>query len=356
MSARTRPDLDAIPGYIPGRSFPGAIKLASNETTAGPLPSVVAAIADAAAGANRYPDNQSAALVDALSGFLGVPATDIAVGCGSVALCEELVQITCNAGDEVVFGWRSFEAYPIVTLVAGATAVRVPLTSDDVHDLDAMAAAVTDRTRLMFVCNPNNPTGTVVDSDHLNRFLDAIPEHILIVLDEAYFEYTDRAIDGVAISRSRPNVVVLRTFSKAYGLAGLRVGYAVGSPSIITAMKKVHTAFSVSSVAQSAAIASLAASDELLARTESVVTERARLQVALREQGFHVPDSSANFVWIPLGEASGDFSAASTEAGVIIRAYGDDGVRITVGDPHENDAFLQFSAAAASRFAPATTG
>ncbi|KQU07629.1 aminotransferase [Rhodococcus sp. Leaf7] len=355
MTARTRLDLDAIPGYIPGRSFPGAIKLASNETTAGPLPSVVAAIAEAAAGVNRYPDNQSTQLVEALADFLGVASTSVAAGCGSVALCQELVQITCNAGDEVVFGWRSFEAYPIVTLVAGATAVRVPLTDDDVHDLDAMAAAVTDRTRLMFVCNPNNPTGTVVDAAALDRFLDAVPDHILVVLDEAYFEYTDRTIDGVEIGRTRPNVVVLRTFSKAYGLAGLRVGYAVGAPSIITSMKKVHTAFSVSSVAQSAAIASLAASDELLARTATVTSERSRLRDTLRGFGFHVPDSSANFVWIPLGASSGDFSAASTEAGVIVRAYGDDGVRITVGDPHENDAFLEFASAAAEQFAPVTS-
>ena len=350
MTARTRPDLDAIPGYIPGRTVAGAIKLASNETTAGPLPSVRDAIADAAAGVNRYPDNAATALTDALADFLDVPSPNVVVGCGSVSLCQELVQATCSAGDEVVFGWRSFEAYPIVTLVAGATAVRVPLTDDDVHDLDAMAAAVTDRTRLMFVCNPNNPTGTVVDPADLDRFLDTVPEHVLVVLDEAYFEYTDRRIDGVEVGRTRPNVMVLRTFSKAYGLAGLRVGYGVGAPSVVTAMKKVHTAFSVSSVAQSAAIASLAASDELLSRTEIVVAERARLRDGLREVGYQVADSFANFVWLPLGAASGTFSADATDARILVRAYGDDGVRVTVGDPHENDAFLDFAAAAATRY------
>ena len=350
MTARTRPDLDAIPGYIPGRTVAGAIKLASNETTAGPLPSVRDAIADAAAGVNRYPDNAATALTDALADFLVVPSANVVVGCGSVSLCQELVQATCSAGDEVVFGWRSFEAYPIVTLVAGATAVRVPLTDDDVHDLDAMAAAVTDRTRLMFVCNPNNPTGTVVDPADLDRFLDTVPEHVLVVLDEAYFEYTDRRIDGVEVGRTRPNVMVLRTFSKAYGLAGLRVGYGVGAPSVVTAMKKVHTAFSVSSVAQSAAIASLAASDELLSRTEIVVAERARLRDGLREVGYQVADSFANFVWLPLGAASGRFSADATDARILVRAYGDDGVRVTVGDPHENDAFLDFAAAAATRY------
>lgn len=350
MTARTRPDLDAIPGYIPGRTVPGAIKLASNETTAGPLPSVREAIAEAAAGVNRYPDNAATALTDALSGFLDVPAANVVVGCGSVSLCQELVQATCSPGDEVIFGWRSFEAYPIVTLVAGATAVRVPLTDDDVHDLGAMAAAVTDRTRLMFVCNPNNPTGTVVDPADLDRFLDAVPEHVLVVLDEAYFEYTDRRIDGVEVGRTRPNVMVLRTFSKAYGLAGLRVGYGVGAPSVVTAMKKVHTAFSVSSVAQSAAVASLAASDELLARTELVIAERARLRDALRGSGYRVADSFANFVWLPLAEASGAFSAEATDARILVRAYGDDGVRITVGDPHENDAFLEFAATVADRY------
>ncbi|MBT1191361.1 histidinol-phosphate transaminase [Rhodococcoides kroppenstedtii] len=350
MTARTRPDLDAIPGYIPGRTVAGAIKLASNETTAGPLPSVRDAIADAVAGVNRYPDNAATALTDALADFLDVPSANVVVGCGSVSLCQELVQATCSAGDEVVFGWRSFEAYPIVTLVAGATAVRVPLTDDDVHDLDAMAAAVTDRTRLMFVCNPNNPTGTVVDPADLDRFLDTVPEHVLVVLDEAYFEYTDRRIDGVEVGRTRPNVMVLRTFSKAYGLAGLRVGYGVGAPSVVTAMKKVHTAFSVSSVAQSAAIASLAASDELLSRTEIVVAERARLRDGLREVGYQVADSFANFVWLPLGAASGTFSADATDARILVRAYGDDGVRVTVGDPHENDAFLDFAAAAATRY------
>lgn len=350
MTARTRPDLDAIPGYIPGRTVAGAIKLASNETTAGPLPSVRDAIAEAAAGVNRYPDNAATALTDALADFLDVPSANVVVGCGSVSLCQELVQATCSAGDEVVFGWRSFEAYPIVTLVAGATAVRVPLTDDDVHDLDAMAAAVTDRTRLMFVCNPNNPTGTVVDPADLDRFLDTVPEHVLVVLDEAYFEYTDRRIDGVEVGRTRPNVMVLRTFSKAYGLAGLRVGYGVGASSVVTAMKKVHTAFSVSSVAQSAAIASLAASDELLSRTEIVVAERARLRDGLREAGYQVADSFANFVWLPLGAASGRFSADATDARILVRAYGDDGVRVTVGDPHENDAFLDFAAAAATRY------
>ncbi|NLG55009.1 MAG: aminotransferase class I/II-fold pyridoxal phosphate-dependent enzyme, partial [Rhodococcus sp.] len=189
MTPRTRPDLAAIPAYIPGKTFPGAIKLASNETTHGPLPSVRGAVADAFANANRYPDNGSAQLRSALAAFLDMPVESIACGCGSVTLCQELVQATCAEGDEVIFAWRSFEAYPVVTQVAGAVAVTVPLTADQAHDLPAMAGAVTDRTRLIFVCNPNNPTGRALGADELERFLDAVPTHIVVVLDEAYFEY-----------------------------------------------------------------------------------------------------------------------------------------------------------------------
>ncbi|MDZ7932941.1 MAG: histidinol-phosphate transaminase [Rhodococcus sp. (in: high G+C Gram-positive bacteria)] len=347
MTARIRPDLDAIPAYVPGRTFPGAIKLASNETTQGPLPSVRDAIAEAVGGVNRYPDNRATALVESLAKKLGVATENVAVGSGSVSLCQEVVQITCGPGDEVLFAWRSFEAYPIVTSVAGATPVLVPLTADHVHDLDAMLAAITDRTRLIFVCNPNNPTGTVVQRDKLDAFLDAVPSNILVVLDEAYFEYTRPAAgnhtDGVELARGRRNVIVLRTFSKAYGLAGLRVGYAVADPEVITALSKVRIAFAVSSVAQQAAVASLEASAELLARTDALIAERDRVRDALVAGGYDVGASQSNFVWLPLAERSGEFAAAAAEQGVLLRAYGNDGVRVTIGDPHENDAFLKFA-------------
>ncbi|NIL78382.1 putative phenylalanine aminotransferase [Rhodococcus sp. B10] len=352
VTARIRTDLDAIPAYVPGRNFPGAIKLASNETTQGPLPSVRDAIADAVANVNRYPDILSTALVAELARMLNVEPENVAAGNGSVALCQEVVQITCNPGDEVVFAWRSFEAYPIIARVAGATPVEVPLDENHVHDLDAMLAAITDRTRVVFVCNPNNPSGTVVTRSALEKFLDAVPAHVLVVLDEAYFEYArenpeGEYTDGVELARGRRNVLVLRTFSKAYGLAGLRVGYAVGDPSIITALGKVRIAFAVNSVAQQAALASLAAKDGLLARTDTLVVERERVRTALIEMGYDVAHSDANFVFMPLGDRSGAFAAAAAEAGVILRAYGNDGVRITIGDPHENDAFLKYAAAAA---------
>ncbi|MDI9893346.1 histidinol-phosphate transaminase [Rhodococcus sp. IEGM 1381] len=348
MTAHIRPDLDAIPAYIPGRSFPGAIKLASNETTQGPLPSVHAAISEAVGGVNRYPDIRATALVESLAKKLGVATENVAAGNGSVALCQEVVQITCGPGDEVLFAWRAFEAYPIITRVAGATPVQVPLTADHVHDLDAMLAAITDRTRLIFVCNPNNPTGTVVRRAELEAFLDAVPSNILVVLDEAYFEYTRPAadgdhVDGVELARGRRNVIVLRTFSKAYGLAGLRVGYAVADPDVITALSKVRIAFAVSTIAQQAALSSLEASAELLARTDALIVERDRVRDALVAGGFDVGTSQSNFVWLPLAERSGEFASAAAEQGLLLRAYGNDGVRVTIGDPHENDAFLKFA-------------
>jgi histidinol-phosphate aminotransferase len=352
VSARIRPDLESIPAYVAGRSQAGLVKLASNETTLGPLPAVAKAIAEAAEQVNRYPDNGAGELRAALAKFLGVEVANVAVGCGSVALCQELVQITCAAPtDEVLFAWRSFEAYPIVTQIGNARAVQVPLTAGYAHDLDAMAAAVTEHTKLIFVCNPNNPTGTAYGRAELVRFLDAVPDHILVVLDEAYYEYTridpagDDRPDGVAIGRDRANVLVLRTFSKAYGLAGLRVGYAVGDPEVITALLKVHIPFSVNRLAQVAAIASLEARHELLDRTDHVIAERNRMREALLAAGYTVPPSEANFFWLPLGADSAAFGEASAAAGVLVRPYGVDGVRVTAGDPHENDLFLAFATA-----------
>ena len=218
----------------------------------------------------------------------------IAVGCGSVSLCQQLIQITATAGDEVLFGWRSFEIYPLQVRLAGATPVQVPLT-EHTFDLDAMLAAVTERTRLIFVCNPNNPTSTVVDPDALVRFVEAVPPHILIAIDEAYVEYIRDGLlpDSLALVRDHANVVVLRTFSKAYGLAGLRVGYAAGHPDLITALDKAYVPFTATSISQAAAIASLDAADELLARTDAVVAERGAGQRRAARRRIHpavVPD------------------------------------------------------------------
>nr|WP_090278313.1 histidinol-phosphate transaminase [Mycolicibacterium komanii]CRL73726.1 putative aminotransferase [Mycolicibacterium komanii] len=344
MNVRLRPELADLPAYTPGRTVPGAIKIASNETVHPPLPSVRAAIEDAIGNINRYPDNGYVELRERLAKHVNFAPEHISVGCGSVSLCQQLIQITSTVGDEVLFGWRSFEIYPLQVRTAGATPVPVPLT-DHTHDLDAMLAAITDRTRLIFVCNPNNPTGTVVAPDALARFVAAVPPHIVIALDEAYVEYIRDPMvpDSFGLVRSHPNLVVLRTFSKAYGLAGLRVGYAVGDPDLITALGKVYVPFTATSVSQAAAIASLDAADELLERTDAVVAERVRVTDALRAAGYTVPDSQANFVWLPLQGRAQEFAEASADNRIIVRPYGDDGVRVTVAATHENDAFLEFA-------------
>jgi histidinol-phosphate aminotransferase len=338
----TRADLANLPDYVPGRSVPGAIKLASNEVPYGPLPGVVEAVAEAAATMHRYPDMGVVALREALGGRLGVDPARIATGCGSVALAEHLATATCLEGDEIVFSWRSFEAYPIIAAVAAATAVRVPNTAEHGHDLDAMAAAITDRTRLILVCNPNNPTGTALRTAELTTFLDAVPAHVLVVLDEAYREFvTDPDVpDGLATFGDRPNVAVLRTLSKAWGLAGLRIGYLVAQPEVAAAVRKVITPFSTSGVAQAAALAALKADTEMRRRADLVVAERERVEAAVRSFRPDAPPTQANFVWLPLGDQATAFAASCEEAGVIVRAFAGDGVRVTIGTAEENDAFL----------------
>ncbi len=342
MAVRFRADLDQFPEYVPGRSIPGVLKLASNEVWAGPLPSVVAAISAAAAGVNRYPDNGVATLVDRLSARLDIPGSQLTVGAGSVALCQQLVQASCGPDDEVLFAWRSFEAYPIISQIHGARPRTVPLRGDHTHDLPAMLEAITPATRLVFVCNPNNPTGTAMRRDELVSFLDAVPDDVLVALDEAYHEFvTDPAVpDGVALGRRRGNLAVLRTFSKAYGLAGLRVGYCVAPEPITTALHKVALPFSVNSLAQVAALASLDAEDELLARCAEVSAERDRVRAELLAMGYPVAQSQANFVWLPLGEQATAFTGHCLDHKIVIRPFAGEGVRITISEAGENDAFL----------------
>jgi len=252
MSAvSVRPDLDELPPYVPGRFAAGAIKLSSNEVPGGPLPSVLSAITAAAQAGNRYPDMACVELTHALAQRLGVDEQHVVVGCGSVSLCTQVVQAFCSDGDEVVFAWRSFEAYPILVHVVGAVPVQVPLTAEFGHDLDAMLAAITPRTRVVFLCSPNNPTGTVLRRSELMRFLDAVPAHVVVVLDEAYTEFVrdPKIPDGVSLATARENLVVLRTFSRAFGLAGLRVGYGYAPTEIAAAIRKVSVPFSVSTLA-----------------------------------------------------------------------------------------------------------
>ena len=348
---RLSPNLHGIPLYKPGKPAQGgdggpAYKLSSNENPYPPLPGVVEAAVAAAGSLNRYPDLGCTELTAELAARFGVPAAHIATGTGSVGVAQSLIQATAGPGDEVVYAWRSFEAYPIIVQISGATSVQVPLTADGRHDLDAMLAAITERTRLVFVCNPNNPTGTVVHRAELERFLDAVPADVLVVLDEAYNEFVrdPEVPDGVELYRDRPNVCVLRTFSKAYGLAGLRVGFAVAHEPVAEALRKTAVPFGVSQLAQDAAVASLRAEAALLERVEALVAERTRVVAALVEQGWTPNETQANFVWLPLGDRAADFAAACTAAGVVVRPFQGDGVRVTIGETEGNDLFLETAA------------
>ena len=330
-----RPDLESLPAYVPGARNERAIKLSSNECAEEPLPSVQEAMSRALATMNRYPDMGAVELRAALARHLGVDEAQVAVGTGSSALCQQLVTAAAGPGDEVVFPWRSFEAYPIFAQIAGAMPVAVPLTADHRVDLPALAAAVTQDTKLVFVCNPNNPTGTTVTDAEFAAFMASVPEDVLVALDEAYFEYNRAADTPVAtdVITRYPNVVGLRTFSKAYGLAGARVGYAFGPRAIIEALNKVAVPFSVSSVAQVAALASLDAQDELHARVDATVAERSRIVEKLG-----LSESQANFVWLPReGQDLADRLAAE---GVLVRVF-PEGIRVTVTNAEETDALLE---------------
>ena len=345
LSPRFRPVLDTVPAYKPGKvpvaASGQAHKLSSNESPFGPLPSVLGVIAEACNDVNRYPDNGAEALTMAIAERFAVPADHVAVGAGSVGVLKQIMEAVSDPGAEILYAWRSFEAYPPLADLAGASSVRVPLLNET-HDLAAMAQQITPQTRLILVCNPNNPTGTVVRERELVDFLDQVPSDCLVVLDEAYQQYIrdPRVPDGIDLYRDRPNVAVLRTFSKAYGLAGLRVGFMIGHSPVAEAVRKTMLTFTVNSVAQSAAIASLAAEDELFERVETVVKERDRVSAALRAGGWTVPESEANFVWLRLGEHTTAFAEACEAAGIAVRPFAGEGARISLGTTAANDAFL----------------
>ncbi|MEV4003960.1 histidinol-phosphate transaminase [Actinomadura sp. NPDC049753] len=342
---RFRSVLDRFVAYKPGKVVVSpegrSFKLSSNESPHGPLPSVVEAIGEAARNINRYPDNNATALTEAIASFCGVPADHVAVGCGSVGMTQMLLEAVAEPGAEVVYAWRSFEAYPLLVSLSGATSVQVPLR-DETHDLRAMADAITENTRLVFVCNPNNPTGTAVGRAEIEELLDRVPADCLVVLDEAYREYVrdDDVPDGLTLYGDRPNLAILRTFSKAYGLAGLRIGYLVAHPLVAGSIRKTFLPFSVNSVAQAAGIASLDATDELMERVEGTVKERDRVRAALLADGWTVPPTEANFVWLRLGDRTMEFSAACDAQGVSVRPFDGEGARVSIGSPEENDAFL----------------
>ncbi|GAA2909021.1 histidinol-phosphate aminotransferase [Microbacterium keratanolyticum] len=336
---RIRPEIAALPPYRQGKpAGADAFKLSSNENPFDPLPSVVDVLARQTP-MNRYPDATAAALRTRLGERYGVAPDAVHVASGSVSILYQFVLAAASVGDEVIYAWRSFEAYPGLPLVAGATGVPVPLLPDSRHDLDAMADAVTDRTRAIIVCTPNNPTGPIVTSAEFAAFVEKVPSDVLILLDEAYSEFVTApdAVDGLAerVFEKHPNVVVLRTFSKAFGLAGLRVGYAIGHPSVLDAARTTAIPLSVTSAAELAAIASLDAEDELRDRVAVIVERRTELVAGLRAQGWDVPDAQGNFVWLPAGEQTMAVAEAFDAAGLIVRPFAGDGLRISVGE-HES--------------------
>ena len=350
---RVRPAVDALPAYKPGKAaeqaerehnIAGAIKLASNENPYPPPAAVVEAVAEACRGGNLYCDHRATAVREALADRLDLAVEQITVGAGSVALLYQLATAYIDPGDEVVTPWISFEAYPISVQTMGGTLVRVPLTGSHAFDLDAVAGAVTECTKLVFLATPNNPTGTAVSTAAVARLVERVPTDVVVLVDEAYREFADPALgDPVADLLPRfANVAVARTFSKAYGLASLRVGYVMAHPEITSAIDKCLIPFNVNGLAQAAALAALGddAAEEARANIDAIRVERGRVAAALTDDGWDIPDAQANFVWIHLGDRTDEACIALEQRGVVVRPFSGVGVRVTIGTPAQNDRFL----------------
>lgn len=353
-----RPVFNTLPSYAAGKP-PAPVegltqyKLSSNENPLGPVPEVARILAEFAT-VHRYPDPLSTALRQKLSARLGVDADDIVTGAGSLGALNQILKTFAGVNadgvqDEVIYAWRSFEAYPILVGIMGARSVQVPNLPDGSHDLDAMAAAITDRTRLILVCTPNNPTGPAVTESQIRAFLEKVPAHIPVVIDEAYFEFCaastvpegeEAPLNGLDIYRDYENVIILRTFSKAQGLAGLRVGYSISHPQITQHLRVAATPFAVTALAEAAAIASIEHEDVVMERVSHLVSERERVTARLRELGYEFPSTYANFVWLPLGERTGEFVQLMAEHALSVRAFGTEGVRVSIGEVEANDRFL----------------
>jgi histidinol-phosphate aminotransferase len=323
------------------------VKLASNETPFSPHPQVLEAVESQLRTLNRYPDPTRATLRRRLSDRTGVAPERIAIGNGSCELLLAGAEAMLEPGAEVVYAWPSFSIYPHLAAMSGARAVTVPLNDDAEHDLDAMAKEVTGATRMVIVCNPNNPTATGLPPAAIDEFLNALPRSVAVILDEAYVEFStlqdpDETLD---LLKRHPNLIVLRTFSKVYGLCGLRVGYALGSEEFRLAVDRVRQPFSVNALAQAAATEALNHQDEVERRVEQTAIERLHVESELEERGFETTDSQANFSWVSLGERDEDeIVDGLAKLGVIVRAgraLGQEGwMRVTYGTRHENDRFL----------------
>src|SRR6478736_6019258 len=348
---RPRPAVDLMPAYRPGKGaaqaeaehgITNAIKLASNENPLPPIQAIVDAVAVAATGANRYADHRATAVRERLSTRLGVPVDQVTVGAGSVGLLQQLFLTYVDPGDEVVYPWRSFEVYPVYTQLMAGAAMTTPLTTAHAFDLDAVAAAVTDRTKLVLLATPNNPTGTAVSTTDMATLLDGISPGTIVVIDEAYREFLDPALgDPVRELVPRyPNVVVTRTFSKAQGMAGIRAGYAIGDPEVIASVDKTLFPFAVSALAQAGAIAAIDSEAEIGRRVANILSERARVIAELTATGWTLPDAQANFVYLPIGERTDDVYLGMERLGVVTRPFPGEGIRVTISTPEENDRFL----------------
>jgi histidinol-phosphate aminotransferase len=341
-----------IPVYpaADGYALPGDVALlASNESPYPPIPAVVDAVAAALGGLNRYPDPTNSALRAALSDRTGVPAHRIAIGNGSCDILLAAGEALLEPGAEIVYAWPSFSVYPHLAAASGARAITVPVDAEHRHDLDAMLAEITAATRLVVVCNPNNPTSTALPLDAIEAFVRAVPRHVAVILDEAYCEFNllQDPDDSIELLARHPNLVLLRTFSKVYGLCGLRVGYALcGSEDFRTAVDQVRQPFYCNAAAQAAAIEALKHQDEVTRRVERNLAERMELVDGLTRLGVDVADSQANFIWLALPESVDEREtiAALAERGVLVRsgtALGREGaLRVTVGTEAENVKFL----------------
>jgi histidinol-phosphate aminotransferase len=350
-AGRPRPAVEHMPAYRPGKAaaqaeaehgITNAIKLASNENPLPPIQSIVDAVTAAARGANRYADHRATAVRERLSAWLDVGPEHITVGSGSVGLLQQLFLTYVDPGDEVVYPWRSFEVYPVYTQLMAGTAVTTPLNSEHAFDLAAVAAAITDRTKLVLLATPNNPTGTALSTGDLATLLDGISPATIVVIDEAYREFLDPSLgDPVRDLIPRyPNVVVTRTFSKAQGMAGIRAGYAIADPGVVASIDKTLFPFAVSALAQAAAIAAIDAEDEIGERVANILSERARVIAELTAIGWKLPDAQANFVYLPIGERTDEIYLGLERRGVVTRPFPNEGIRVTISTPEENDRFL----------------
>jgi histidinol-phosphate aminotransferase len=324
------------------------VKLASNECPWPPHPAVLEVISQEAASAHRYPDQHARLLRRRIAERYDFDPAGIAVGNGSCEILLAAAVALCEPGAEIVYAWPAFSIYPHLAALSGAREIRVPLTDDYVHDLEAMLTEVTAATQLVLICNPNNPTGTHIPAAEVAAFVDRVPDHVTVILDEAYVEFqvNDDVDQTVDLMRRYPNLVVLRTFSKVYGLAGLRVGYGLSSAKFRSAVHAVRQPFPVNALAQAAAAEAILHQDEVTERVERTVAERLRVEEEVREMGLATAETHANFSWVALGDRDeAEVVEALGRAGVIVRAGeglgGSGHIRVTYGTQPENERFLE---------------